>query len=71
MCLASAGQVIAIQGNKAEINYDGIIKTAGCDLVPSLKIGDWVLVHAGFIIQILDDKYAKELYELNKEVGNE
>lgn len=70
MCLAKAGKVVAINDNIADIDYDGVIKTAGCELVSDLKVGVWVLVHAGFIIQLLDEDYAIELNRLNDEVKN-
>ncbi|NOQ56182.1 MAG: HypC/HybG/HupF family hydrogenase formation chaperone [Nanohaloarchaea archaeon] len=52
MCLAIPGKVIEIDGDTAVIDYDGIKKHAKIMLV-SPKIGDYVLVHAGFAIEIL------------------
>lgn len=68
MCLAIPGTIIAIENNKAKIDYSGIVKSASCDLVPDVIVGDIVLVHAGFIIQKLDTEYGNELKELSQEV---
>ena len=40
------------------------------DLVPSAKVGDWVLVHAGFAITVLDPAEAKETYDLLAEMDS-
>ena len=52
MCLAIPGKVIKIDDDNATIDYNGITKQAKITLV-SPKIGDYVLVHAGFAIEIL------------------
>ncbi|NOR84938.1 HypC/HybG/HupF family hydrogenase formation chaperone [archaeon] len=55
MCLAIPGKIIKIDGDTATIDYDGITKTAKITLITP-KIGDHVLVHAGFAIEILKNK---------------
>ena len=52
MCLAIPGKVIKITGDTAEIDYDGIKKEAKIPFITP-KIGDTVLVHAGFAIEII------------------
>ncbi len=69
MCLAIAGKVVEIAGDMAIIDYDGLRKKAAWLLFPNLKVDDFVLVHAGFIIQVLDQDYGKELQQLNREAG--
>lgn len=69
MCLAVAGQVMEIKGEDAAVDFGGLVKRASIRLFPALQIGDYVLVHAGFVIQKLDADYAEELIELDKEVG--
>ena len=54
MCLAVPGKVIEIQGDKAKIDYGGVIRDANISLVPA-KVGDYVVVHAGFAIEIMDE----------------
>jgi len=69
MCLAIAGRVQSIAGDTASVDFGGLAKRASTLLFPSLQVGDYVLVHAGFIIQKLDPDYAQELIELDKEAG--
>lgn len=58
MCLAIPAKVIKINKNIAEIESLGVIKEVDITLVPDAKIGDYVIVHAGFAIQIIDKKEA-------------
>ena len=73
MCLAIPGKIIEIDNNKqtAQIDYDGLIKSASTMLMPQVQIADYVLVHAGFIIQILAPDYAKNLQKLTEDLGLE
>ena len=70
MCLAIPGKVLEIDKKKeyATIDYgDGTRRKANVSLV-DVKIGDYVLVHAGFAIQILDEKEAHETLDLFREM---
>jgi len=69
MCLAVAGRVTKIAGDTATVDFGGLLKRASTLLFPTLAIDDYVLVHAGFVIQKLDTDYALELIELNKEIS--
>ncbi|MCL4415890.1 MAG: HypC/HybG/HupF family hydrogenase formation chaperone [Actinobacteria bacterium] len=51
-------KVIKINKNIAEIKSFGVVKEVDITLVPDAKIGDYVIVHAGFAIQIIDEKEA-------------
>lgn len=64
MCLAISGRITGIQDGEAAIDFGGISKTADTRLVEDVKIGDSVLVHAGFIISRIDEKSANELEKL-------
>ena len=57
MCLAVPARVIKMDGDNAKLDYGGIIRDANISLV-SPKIGDYVIVHAGYAIQILDTEEA-------------
>ncbi len=64
MCLAVPGQVREIVGEDAltrigKIAVAGIVKDASLMLLPEATVGDWVLVHAGVAITILDEAEAK------------
>ncbi len=63
MCLAVPGKVLEIDGDKAKIDYGGVVREANISLVPA-KVGDYVIVHAGFAIEIMDEKEAKQVIEL-------
>ncbi len=71
MCLAIPGRVAEIdrEQQKAVIDYDGLTKSASIRLLPQVEVGQLVLVHAGFIIQILAEKDGEELLQLVREAG--
>ena len=65
MCIAVPGKVIAIDDiNMATVDFGGTTKRASADLVPEVSEGDYVLVHAGFIINRLDEEEALETLKL-------
>ena len=70
MCLAIPGLIESVDGRTAIIDFGGVKREAIVDLMEkgTIKPGTWVLVHTGFIIQILDEKEALETLELWKEV---
>ncbi|MBC7364107.1 MAG: HypC/HybG/HupF family hydrogenase formation chaperone [Candidatus Aminicenantes bacterium] len=69
MCLAVPGKVISIEGDgTGKIDYLGSTVLANLTLLPEVKIGDWVIVHAGFAISRLDQKEAKKTLKLFKEL---
>ena len=69
MCLAVPAQIETIEeGQKAVVALDGNRTTVLLTLVPEAKVGDWVLVHAGFAITTLDAAEAKATYELLAEM---
>ena len=67
MCVALPGKVIKMDGTKATVDFSGNIVTAEAGLV-NVNVGDRVLVHAGCIIQTMDDSMADELEEMFKEI---
>jgi hydrogenase expression/formation protein HypC len=58
MCLAIPAVVKKINRNVAEIESLGVLKKIDISLIPDVKIGDYVIVHAGFAIQIIDKEEA-------------
>lgn len=65
MCIAVPGRVISINElNMATVDFGGTSKVASADLEPDVVVGDYVLVHAGFIIKRLDEAEAEETLEL-------
>ena len=60
MCLAVPGQVLSIEGDdpllrQGRVAFAGIVKEANLAYVPEAKPGDYVLVHAGFAIAVIDE----------------
>jgi hydrogenase expression/formation protein HypC len=68
MCLAVPGKIISIKDSNAEVDFNGVKRAVSLDLVPDAKKSDYVLVHAGFAIQVLDPEEARETLEVFKEV---
>ena len=71
MCVAATGKVIEINGVNAKIEYSSNITTVNKGIV-DCKVGDWVLVHAGLIIQVLPEdeaQYMTQLFNDLEELG--
>ncbi len=69
MCLAIPARVASIDENRmASVDILGVTRVVSLDLVPEAAVDDWVLVHAGFAIQVIDEEYATETLELLKSV---
>lgn len=68
MCLAIPGKIISIIDNVADVDFGGIGRKVGLDLLPGAKIGDYIIVHAGFAIQILDTDDAKNRLDILKKI---
>jgi hydrogenase expression/formation protein HypC len=68
MCLAIPALVKSVQGDKAQVDFgQGVLREINVTLV-EVKVGDYVLVHAGYAIQKLDQKDALETLDLWREV---
>ena len=70
MCLAIPGKIVSIDKEKeyASVDYgEGTKRKVNVSLV-EVRIGDYVLVHAGFAIQVLDEKEANETLDLFREM---
>ena len=70
MCLAIPGKIVSIDKKKeyASIDYGEETKRKANVSLVDVKIGDYVLVHAGFTIQVLDEKEANETLDLFREM---
>ena len=70
MCLAIPGQIESVEGRTAIVDFGGVKREAVIDLMEpgSVKPGVYVLVHTGFVIQILEEKEALETLEIWREV---
>ena len=63
MCIAIPGKVVEINGDKAKIDYSGNYVTVNTGLV-SPQVGQYVLVHAGCAIEVMNKDKAEEIIEL-------
>lgn len=69
MCLSIPGKVIEINGDTADVSVGGTIVKVGMQMVDHVKVGDFVLVHAGFALQKIDEKEALETLKLFREMN--
>ena len=68
MCLAIPAKVAALEeGNLATVDILGVTREISVDLTPQVQVGDYVLVHAGFAIEVVDADYAQETIDLIKQ----
>jgi hydrogenase expression/formation protein HypC len=63
MCLAIPSKIIDIQGDLARVSVDGVIRETSLALLDDPKIGEYVIVHAGFAISKLDESAALQTLE--------
>jgi hydrogenase expression/formation protein HypC len=63
MCLAIPSKILSIKGNTAEIDVGGNTKEVNITLTPEAKVGDYVLLHAGFAINVIDEQAAEEIFD--------
>ena len=65
MCLAIPAQITQKKEfGLGDVELLGVTREIALDLVPKAQVGDWVLVHAGYGIEVVDKQYAKETLEL-------
>jgi len=70
MCLAVPAKITRIEGSgQATASYMGSEVRVNLTLVPQARRGDWVIIHAGFAISLMDAKEARETLRLFKELA--
>jgi hydrogenase expression/formation protein HypC len=70
MCLAIPARIIELENDNAVVDAMGNRWKAKTTLLPQAKLGDLVLVHAGFAISSVDEEEAKQTWELFAEIDN-
>jgi hydrogenase expression/formation protein HypC len=69
MCLAIPARIVSIDdGRMASVDIMGVARRVSLDLVPEAAEEDFVLVHAGFALQVIDEAYANETLEILKSI---
>ena len=75
MCLAIPGQIISIDAQldetfrQAKVSFGGIVKDVNLSMVSEARIGDYVLVHVGVALSIVDEEEAKTTFEYLRQIG--
>ena len=69
MCLAVPVVITKIEGKEAEVDIGGISRRISLWLTPEAKIGDYVLLHTGYAISVIDQKEAEETLRLFEEIA--
>lgn len=68
MCLAVPGKVLERQDMLATIEVGGVTRKVSLMLLPETQVGDFVLIHAGFAVQRIDEEEAEKTLALFKEL---
>jgi hydrogenase expression/formation protein HypC len=73
MCLAVPGKILSIQGTDfartARVSFGGIVKDVSLAYVPEAREGEYVIVHVGFAISVVDEAEALQTFEYLKQMG--
>ena len=69
MCLAVPMKVLEVSGARAVVDLGGVRRTVSLDLMEDVRVGDYVIVHAGFAIEKLDEQEANARLELFQELA--
>ncbi len=74
MCLAVPGKIESIEaegplGPSGKVNFGGILKEVCLAYVPEAQVGDYVIVHVGFALSLLDEEEANKTLEYFREMG--
>jgi len=68
MCLAVPAQVKSIHDHEAEVEIGGTSYRASIWLTPEVKVGDYVLLHTGYAISVIDEEEAQETLRMLREI---
>ena len=69
MCLAIPVLVKSITGHQAEVDIGGVTRQVSIQLTPEAKVGDYVLLHTGYAISVIDQAEAEETLKLLREIS--
>ena len=73
MCLAVPGKIMSISGEdlarQARVDFGGVLKEINLAYVPEAEIGQYVLVHVGFAISVVDEEEAAKVFGYLREMG--
>lgn len=69
MCLAIPALIKSIKGTQADVDIDGVGREVCIQLTPEAKVGDYILLHTGYAIGIIDAAEAEETLKLLKQMA--
>ena len=69
MCIAIPAEIVSIEGHEGEIDMAGVRRRVSLRLTPEAKIGDYVLIHTGYAINVIDKEAAEETLRLLEEMS--
>jgi len=69
MCLAIPALVKTIDGLEADVEIGGVSRRASIMLTPEVKVGDYVLLHTGYAINVIDEEEAQQTLEIFREIA--
>ncbi len=70
MCLAVPVRIVSIAGDEAETEIAGVRRRVSIALTPEAKVGDYVLLHTGYAIGVVDEAEAEETLRLLQEIAD-
>ncbi|MDM7999672.1 MAG: HypC/HybG/HupF family hydrogenase formation chaperone [Dehalococcoidia bacterium] len=69
MCLAVPALIKSVDGDQAEVELGGVTRHASIILTPEARVGDYVLLHAGYAINVVDQAEAEETLNILREMA--
>ena len=73
MCLAVPGKIVSIHGEawarQARVDFAGVVKEVNLSYCPEAECGQYVLVHVGFAISVVDEQEAGKVFDYLKQMG--
>ncbi|MCS7259849.1 MAG: HypC/HybG/HupF family hydrogenase formation chaperone [Anaerolineae bacterium] len=74
MCLGIPGEVLSIEQNAAgiamgKVRFGGVVREVCLAYVPDVRVGDYVIVHAGFALSVLNEEEANEVFEMLEQIS--
>lgn len=70
MCLAVPVKVVSIEGNEAEVEIGGVKRRVSIVLTPEARVGDYVLLHTGYAINVVNEAEAQETLKILEEMAS-
>ena len=70
MCLAIPVKIVSTDGDEAETEIAGVRRRVSIALTPEAKVGDYVLLHTGYAIGVIDEAEAEETLKLLEEIAS-